>query len=186
MAGWTNLSAAVPGMLLIAACAGGPVKTAVPAGLAYDCDRGGSAMIRYSGGGFLPGSNVVGTGEDGRAAQVPRSTATLSYDGATYHLVAEWTDQGLRYRARDAVEGRGYLVWTQHAEHPDRPETWTRPGGPRGGEDARIGWRPDAVPAASELPYGRDPAEGSDHALCRRAGRGAEAGTTVAAEPHHR
>lgn len=170
MARPTHLAASLLAVGLASGCSG-PLKTSVPAGIVYECDRGGSATIRYNGGGFLPDSRVQGTGADGQPAQVPRSTAELVYDGATHRMIAEWAEQGLRYRSEEPVAGAGYLIWTQHGEDPERRETWTRPGGPRGAEDIRIGWRAALVPESPEAAYGVDPGEGSDHALCRRAGR---------------
>ena len=127
-----------------AGCAA-PLKASTPKGLAFDCEPGGLALVHFGDGGYLPEASVRAT-RGGETVQVPRSTARLVYGGAHLALVAEWAEQGLRYRSEEPVDG-AYLVWTQR------------------GEEAELGRRTALIADADGNP------EGERVALCRRSGR---------------
>lgn len=97
--------------LLLAGCAG-PQKASVPAGLAYECDPGGAALIRFEPGGYLPGETALGL--DGKP--VPRSVAHLRYGGSDHRMIAEWTQFGLRYRSEEPRAGGRHLIWASQGE----------------------------------------------------------------------
>jgi hypothetical protein len=145
---------------LLAGCAGGPQIAAVPAGLTYECEPGGTAIIAFNGGGYLPDSTVWGTNEKGERVQIARSAAHLTYDGHRHDMVAEVAASGLRYRSGATVDGRHYLVWS------------TREADEQGGaEDAVLSLRGDG--SAGE-------AGEREVARCTRSGRSAD----PAAEHH--
>ena len=102
-------------LALLASCAGRPIAPTPPAGLLYSCRTAAGdqseALIVFNGQGYQPG-NVVRTA----AGELPRSTATLTFAGRDYDLMADWTDLGMRYRSVEPVEGARALVWTADGE----------------------------------------------------------------------
>ena len=169
------------GLALLAGCAGGPMKSKVPDGLAFDC--GGAekkAYIQFGGGGYLPGQTALAKGNVWNPAQQARprmrSTARLHFEKGVHDLVAEWTEGGLRYRSEVPFSGDKYLVWSVGAAPPvERPERWETGGRALTSEDARIGLR------ATADPVGEEDAAGEPYATCRRLGREPQ---DEAAAPH--
>ena len=131
---------------LLAGCANAPIRTAVPQGLAFECEPGGSAFVHYGDGGYLPEATARTTNADGGAVQAPRSSAQLRYGGESHAMVAEWAEQGLRYRSVEP-SGGAYVIWAQR------------------GEEGVIGRRPALVASAADEP------EGERIASCVRSGR---------------
>ena len=131
---------------LLAACAGSPLKGKAADGLSFVCDGGAPMTVIFNDHGYLPDSSALHRDRDGALSQAPRSTANLSYGGASHAMVAEWAELGLRYRATTAGPDGRHLILSLR------------------GEEATLGWRAE-IPAAQA-----DPA-GDQLALCRRAGR---------------
>jgi len=131
---------------LLAACAGSPLKGKAADGLAFACEGGTAMTVIFNDHGYLPDSSALHRDRNGALSQAPRSTASLSYGGVSYAMVAEWAELGLRYRATTAGADGRHLILSLR------------------GEDATLGWRAE-IPAAQA-----DPA-GEQIALCRRAGR---------------
>ncbi len=146
---------------LLAACAGSPLKTKAPDGLAFECADGAPAQIIFNDHGYLPDSNALGRDRDGTQSQQPRSTATVTYAGATHRMVAEWAELGLRYRAVSAGPDGKHLILSLR------------------GEEAMLGWRAE-VPSVHA-----DPA-GDQIIACRRAGRGPAAPASHGSGDTHR
>jgi len=134
-----RLTLSVMAMLgLLSACVGGPIKSSPPKGLTFACAGGSEATLLFLDGGYLPDQTVMGKDQwdldhDGDTAEmvaVPRSAAKLIYKTGNqtveHKLVAEWIEQGLRYRSYEPKDGK-YLVWTLD------------------GEQAFLEWRPDAA-----------------------------------------
>jgi len=165
-------SAAACTAALLAACAG-PIKTKTLDGLAFDCGEKGKAVIRFGGGGYLPGETALAKG-----APRLRSTARLSFREGNYDMVAEATQGGLRYRSEIPYEGIDYLVWTMGTvPEEQRPERWNDAGRPLTAEDARVGLRASADPLEEEY------AGGEPFATCRRLGR--DGGAAAADAAYH-
>lgn len=150
---------------VLAGCASHHVETHVPAGLTFSCDQGGSLAIRFARTGYQPDSNVRAL-VNGQPSDLPvaRSSAEVDYGGRTIRMVAEHSDQGLRYRSEVRHDGHNYLIWTQRGAAPYRPERWTASEAPSA-EDVRLGER------AALMPVTEEEAEGRPVATCRRDGR---------------
>jgi hypothetical protein len=170
-------AAGAAGALLLAACAGAPMKTATPKGLLYDC-AGEPAVVTFHGGGYLPDQSVrrfdgagnlarYGDGmHRGQIVQTPRSTADLDYKKMKVKLVAEWAEEGLRFRSETPDDGH-YWIWSIR------------------GETARLGRRPAGLQPESE-----EQAGGDNQIVCRRAQRLTDPAAHVndnhaAEEAHH-
>jgi len=117
---------------LLTACVSGPEKTSPPKGLTFACAGGGEATLLFLDGGYLPDQTAMGKdhwdldqdGDKAEMVSVPRSAAKLIYQQVEHKLVADWIEQGLRYRSYEPQDGK-YLVWTLD------------------GEQAFLEWRPD-------------------------------------------
>lgn len=189
----TTWAAGAVGLALVAGCAGSPMKSKVPEGLAFDCggaDR--KAYIAFGGGGYLPGETALAKGNDWNPAQQARprmrSTAKLHFEKGVHDLVAEWTEGGLRFRSEVPFSGSHYLIWSVGSgPRVERPERWDTPGRALTPEDARIGLR------ATADPLDESEAAGEPYATCRRLGREPQDDGTPAArgegpgaeEEHH-
>ena len=179
----TSCAASALACALLAACAG-PIKTKVPDGLAYDCGALGKAYIEFGGGGYLPGQRALAKGNVFDPAQQPRprmrSTATLSFKDreGVYDLIAEWSEQGLRYRSEVPFDGEHYLIWSVGSDREEIMDAWQEsfPKWRPAPEDARLGLRATPDPVESEMDsiapqVGRHTPVGAPHATCRRLGR---------------
>jgi hypothetical protein len=169
-------------LVFIAACAGGPMKSKVPDGLAYDCGEMGKAYLQFGGGGYLPGQRALAKGNVWNPAQAARprlrSTAqlTLKKDGGVYDMIAEWSEEGLRYRSEVPFKGDDYLIWSVGSDREAVIEAWSRQfaGRPLVAEDARLGLRVSADPVEDGAdPFGKYTPVGEPLAICRRMGRDA-------------
>lgn len=141
-----GIIAAAAATLLLAACAGSPLKGKAPDGLAFDCDGGSTLSVVFDDHGYLPDSSALHRDRDGALSQRPRSTAMLNHNGASHAMVAEWAELGLRYRATAAGPDGQHLILSLR------------------GEEATLGLRP-------EISGPRDDPAGEQIASCRRAGR---------------
>jgi hypothetical protein len=194
----TPWASSLVGLFLVAGCAGGPMKTKVAEGLAYDCGAMGKAYIQFGGGGYLPGQRALAKGNVWNPAQQARprmrSTARLTFKDreGVYDLIAEWSEEGLRYRSEVPFEGEDYLIWSVGSDHQEILDEWQKKfPGRLTPEDARLGLRASADPVASEMgnihpEAGRHTPVGVPHATCRRLGRdGAGHGATSGGGEEH-
>ncbi len=179
----TPWAASALALALFAGCAG-PIKTKVPEGLAYDCGAMGEAYIQFGGGGYLPGQRALAKEDVWNPAEQARpqlrSTATLSLKkgGPPLDLIAEWAEEGLRYRSEDPFDGENYLIWSVGTDHEAIIREWQkRFPGRLAPEDARVGLRATPDPVENETGsitprVGTDTPVGLPIATCRRLGRG--------------
>ena len=180
----TPWAASALALLFVSACTG-PMKSKVPDGLAYDCGAVGKAYISFGGGGYLTGETAVGKDDrwDAKEQAGPRlrSTAKLALGETKHDLIAEWTQNGLRYRSKAPLQGDEYLIWSLAADQGADTRPWQQTTGrPLTPEDALVGLRAGADPVSEATANGRF------HATCRRLGRDAAPASAAAGhrEPH--